>query len=98
MAILWTLYSHYKSLHVPKERFSLKPFLALPHCLSSGFPKQKVRRPVAMAYFLAYNNDMLMNLYSHGFQGPKYPVARKCDTLSMLLGSIIVSHENKQLF
>ena len=26
---------------------------------------------------LAYNNDMLMNLYSHGFQGPKYPVAKK---------------------
>ena len=39
-----------------------------------------------------------MNLYSHGFQGPKYPVAKKCDTLSMLLGSIIVTDENKQLF
>ena len=43
----------------------------------TSFPKQMVRNPVAMAYFLAYNNDMLMNLYSHGFQGPKYPVAKK---------------------
>ena len=59
------------------EMFSLKPFLALPHCLSIGFPKQKVRKPVAMAYSLAYDNDMLMNLYSHGFQGPKHPVAKK---------------------
>ena len=42
-----------------------------------GFPKQKVRKPVAMAYLLAYDNDMLMNLYSYGFQGPKYPVAKK---------------------
>ena len=28
-----------------------------------------------MAYSLAFNNDMLMNLYSHGLQGPNYPVA-----------------------
>ena len=57
------------------------------------FPKQKVRKPVAMAYSLAYNNDMLM-----AFKALNILLLRKCDTLSMLLGSIIVTDENKHLF
>ena len=58
-------------------KVQFETIFSLTSCLSIGFPKQKVRKPVAMAYSLAYNNDMLMNLYSHGFQGPKYPVAKK---------------------
>ena len=41
---------------------------------------------------------MLMNLYHMAFKALNILLLRKCDTLSMLLGSIIVTDENKQLF